>query len=255
MVASCRALCRIICALFFTLSVSNQALCAEVRELTDIQGRSIRAEVKKVDGDEVIIERDDGRSFTIAINRFIEKDREYIRARGLEIKNSVPPRLVVDFLRTQDDRENNYGDPDDRQVSFRPTVVIENKDRERTFDDVEVTCIVVGESVFTTDQLKLLAVEKLRGDLPINEKVRLTGKKVTLKYDENPGNGHAHGYRYGGYVVLIHAKTGHLLYSKASKSAWMEEDFAERVDELSMEVCYDRDLKMEVLEQFYADFY
>ena len=154
-----QGLCRLLCALFFSLTVSHQPLRAEFRELTDSQGRSIRAEVKKVDGDEVTIERDDGRSFTISIDRFIEKDREYIRAKGLEIKNAVPPRLLIDFLRAKDDRENNYGDPDDRQVSFRPTVVIENKDRERTFDDVKVTCIVVGESVFTTDQLKLLAVE------------------------------------------------------------------------------------------------
>lgn len=226
-----------------------------MRELTDTQGRSIRAEVKQVEGDEVTIQREDGRSFTIGIKRFTEADREYIRAKGLEIRNSIPPRLTVDFLQTRDDTANDYNDPDDRQVSFRPTIVIRNEDRTRSFENVKVTCLIVGESVFTTRQLKILALEKLRGDLPLNETVRLTGKQVTLKYDENPDNGHAHGYRYGGYVVLIHAQTGHLLYSKASKSAWMDEGFVERVDDLNMKVCYDRDLKTEVPEQLYEDFY
>ena len=246
---------RISCALVYCFLLSHHAVWAEMRELTDTQGRSIRAEVKGVEGDKVTIEREDGRSFTIGIKRFIEADREYIRAKGLDIRNAIPPRMTVDFLRTRNDKENDYNDPDDRQVSFRPMIVIRNEDRARAFENVEVTCMIVGESVFTTRQLKVLAFEKLRGDLPLNETVRLTGKQVTLKYDEYPDNGHAHGYRYSGYVVLIHAQTGHLLYSKASKSAWMDEGFVERVDDLSMDVCYDRDLKTEVEEQSYTDFY
>jgi hypothetical protein len=246
---------RTICFILSSLLLWQWSGWAEMRELTDNQGRSIRAEVKEVDGDEVTIEREDGRSFTIAINRFSEADQEYIRARGLDIRNSIPPRLTVDFLQTKSDRENDYDDPDDRQVSFQPTVVIRNADRTWAFENVEVTCVVVGESVFTNRQLKILAFEKLKGDLPLNQTVRLVGKQVTLRYDENPKNGHAHGYRYSGYVVLIHAQTGHLLYSKASKSAWMDEGFVKRVNDLNMEICYDRDLKTEVAEKFYEDFY
>jgi hypothetical protein len=246
---------RVAYALSVGLVAFYQTSWAELRDLTDTQGRTIRAEVKGVEGGQVTIEREDGRSFTIGIDRFSEADREYIRARGRDIRNSTPARMVVDFLRTRSDTENDYNDPDDRQVSFQPTVVIRNEDRTRSFENAEVICIIIGESVFTTRQLKILALDRLKGDLPLNETVRLTGKQVTLKYDENPRNGHAHGYRYSGYIVVIRAQTGHLLYSQASRSAWMDEGFAERVDDLRMDVCYDRDLKMEVAELVYEDFY
>ena len=52
---------------------------AEFREFRDQRGRAMQARVLKVSGDEVTIERRDGRKFTLAISVFSQTDRNYIR--------------------------------------------------------------------------------------------------------------------------------------------------------------------------------
>ncbi len=51
----------------------------EPREFHDQQGRAIQARVLNVTGDEVTIERRDGRKFTVAISIFSQADQDYIR--------------------------------------------------------------------------------------------------------------------------------------------------------------------------------
>ena len=66
---SCYASCR-------AQSIDGQG---ELREFRDQQGRAIQARVLKVSGDEVTIERRDGREFTVAISILSQADQDYIR--------------------------------------------------------------------------------------------------------------------------------------------------------------------------------
>ncbi len=51
----------------------------ELREFRDQRGRTMQARVLKVSGDEVTVQRRDGRKFTMAISVFSRADQEYIR--------------------------------------------------------------------------------------------------------------------------------------------------------------------------------
>jgi len=49
------------------------------RTFTDSRGRTVQARVLDVDGDEVTIERRDGKSFTLAISAFSQADQDFLR--------------------------------------------------------------------------------------------------------------------------------------------------------------------------------
>ncbi len=76
--AVCAAMC---------LGVFVQASCSaqsdtgpnEYRKFTDRKGRLVEARVLEVNGDEVTIERRDGRKFTVASSIFSDADQDYIR--------------------------------------------------------------------------------------------------------------------------------------------------------------------------------
>lgn len=241
----------------FLFAFAFVATCgaAELREFTDTEGRSIKARLMKVEDGNARIKREDGRSFTLPKERFSPRDRKYIKEWARKKAAEIPPKLRVEVTRLRRDKENEYNDPDDRKLIFRPEVIIANQDRERSFENLEVTLIMVGESVFTSRQLKLIYNEKFTTGLSLDEQVKLTGKEIEMHYDDNPGNGHAHGYKYGGYAVLIRSQYGHLYYTAASISAWEGEEFAERAEELKSDVCYDRKLEKVIPERDYYDFY
>jgi outer membrane protein assembly factor BamB len=70
-----------------TCSVFLQASCTaqsrngqgEYRKFTDSRGRSIQARALEVSGDQVTLQRSDGRRFTVAISAFSEADQVYLR--------------------------------------------------------------------------------------------------------------------------------------------------------------------------------
>ncbi len=51
----------------------------ELREFRDQRGRTIQARVLQVSGDQVTIQRSDGRKFTVAVSFFSQADQDYIR--------------------------------------------------------------------------------------------------------------------------------------------------------------------------------
>lgn len=66
-------------------------LHAEVRTLTDKQGRSIKADVIAVSGDQVKIKRDDGQTFNIPLNSLSEADQTALKAWSeAEVSKTLP---------------------------------------------------------------------------------------------------------------------------------------------------------------------
>ena len=102
-------------------------------ELEDVKGRSIRAEIVEMNGDDAVtIRREDGRLFSfLPLTNFSKKSRSQIEAwaKRQEELEKYPPlteesNLAIRFARGRDDDLNNHGDPDDR-------VVVMPADRQR----------------------------------------------------------------------------------------------------------------------------
>ncbi len=77
--------------------LSLPALRAEVRTLTDKQGRSIKADVIAVTGEQVKIKREDGQVFNLPLASLSEDDQQSLKAWAA----ANPPKLGADELLLQ----------------------------------------------------------------------------------------------------------------------------------------------------------
>lgn len=74
---------------------------AEVQTLTDKQGRSLKADVISVNGDQVKIKRDDGQVFNLSLANLADEDQKQLKEwAAKEASKSLPPgALQVDLSR------------------------------------------------------------------------------------------------------------------------------------------------------------
>lgn len=80
----------LLAATFLALSAAH----AEVRTLTDSQGRTIKADVVSVDGDKVVIKREDGQSFTIPLSSLSKDDQVSLKEWALKQTAMIPPSAL-----------------------------------------------------------------------------------------------------------------------------------------------------------------
>jgi len=224
-------------------------------ELEDVKGRSIRAEIVEMNGDDAVtIRREDGRLFRfLPLTNFSKKSRDQIEAwaKHQEELEKYPPlteesNLAIRFARGRDDDLNNDGDPDDRVVVMEPTVSVRNNDFNTTYRDVRGFLIVIGENVITSGEMRILSREEFTITLPYQETVRWTGATFTNRYDEYAGNGAAYGYKYSDYLVVLYDDKGKqvLARSKSKRNV----DNASRILNASMNASYDDDFEKKVPE-------
>ncbi len=71
-----RFFARAVCPAFLLMASVVQA---EMRTLTDTQGRTIQADVIAVEGDQVKIRRADGQTFNLPMDRLVESDQKALR--------------------------------------------------------------------------------------------------------------------------------------------------------------------------------
>ncbi len=82
-------------SLFIQTSCSAQSNTGmqELRTFQDRQGRSIEARVVRVSGDQVTIQRTDGREFTVSVSLFSDADQQYLR--GLAAGRTTGPAATT----------------------------------------------------------------------------------------------------------------------------------------------------------------
>ncbi|MFA6960894.1 MAG: hypothetical protein WC205_09105 [Opitutaceae bacterium] len=84
--------------LTLTLAMTTAArLQADVQTLTDKQGRSLKADVLSVSGDQVKIKRDDGQTFNLSLSTLTEDDQKKLR--DWAATHLPPDALVVELSR------------------------------------------------------------------------------------------------------------------------------------------------------------
>ena len=224
-------------------------------ELEDVKGRSIRAEIVEMNGDDAVtIRREDGRLFSfLPLTNFSKKSRSQIEAyaKRQEELEKYPPlteksNLSIRFARGRDDDLNNDGDPDDRVVVMEPTVSVRNNDFNTTYRDVKGVLIVIGENVINSGEMRILSRDEFTITLPYRETVRWKGATFTNRYDEYAGNGVAFGYKYDDYLVILYDENGKIVHARSKSKRNV--DNAERILKARTNTSYDEDFEKKVPE-------
>jgi len=224
-------------------------------DLEDVNGRSIRAEFVEVNEEgTVTIRREDGRLFRgIPLQTFSKESRTKFAAwleRQKELEENpvitAESDLRIRFSRGRDEDLNKDGDPDDRVVEMEPVVSILNNDFNKTYRDVRGIVVVIGESVISPGEMKILFKEEFTLTLPFRETVRWEGKRFTNRYDANPGNGSGYGYKYEDYLIILYDPDGKPVLKRSSRKKH-EENYT-RILKARPNKSYDEDFEITVPE-------
>lgn len=198
---------------------------AELREFTDTNGRKIQAELVEVGDGVVSIRMADGRLFRdIPLSRFSEADRrfvkDWVKEREKRLSMLQPEDDVqIEVKKGRRDELNNYGEIDDREQRFIPSVRLTNKELTKPLSDVRATLVIVAESVTSSNVVKVLSVQDFQfGNLPYREPVEREGRLFQTTYDDQ--NYAKWGYKYDGYVLVLRNSADEITHVKASKPSW-----------------------------------
>lgn len=219
------------------------------RTFVDSAGRSIDAEMVKVEGSQVTISKSDNQQeYTLPITRFSDEDQVYILgwAEQREREGFLPTRdarfdVFVSFKRKDKlDLRENY---DDRVQTFYPSVQISNGELYRSFNEIDGLLIMLGESVLDKEQIKVLSKQTVEiPHTPRQGEAVWEGNGVRTEYDNK--NYAQFGYKYEGYILALRNRDGEIIYLKASVSRWeLPWSALERLTERTV---YDRNLSREV---------
>ncbi len=195
---------------------------AEYREFKSSDGRVLKAELVSATETAITIRNERGTLFRdVPLEKFSAADHAFIRQwlkeqaqqrDQAEIHRDARIRLT--FSKGKDDDFNEYGDIDDRVVSFSPAVIIESQEHEVTYTEVTGTIVVIGRGHLQRDLYAILNRQEFIMDIPYRETSRWQGKDFSCSYDPDYG-----GFEYGGYLVVLRDRSGKIVYSKASKTA------------------------------------
>jgi hypothetical protein len=231
------------------------ARSAEPLRLVATDGAVIRAlPLEMVGEDAVTIRREDGREFyAVPLARFSPESRSRIAAwfearREEALYPDLTPDsdITVRFSRGRDDDLNDDGDPDDRTVRLEPSITFRNNEFQTTYRDLEGIVFVIGESVLTRNEMKLLDKQRFTVTLPSGENVRWEGKPFVNRYDPNPGNGSGFGYKYEDYLIVLFNRDGDPVVLHSSRKHF--EEVAPNIMKASPRKSYDEDFARVVPE-------
>lgn len=140
-----------------TVIIVGAALAhAEPRTWTDVQGRTLVAELLEKRGDDVVLRRDDGLVFNLAVDRLVNSDREYVA-------QWKPPQLKVPsveesvlLINTPDGRGSGFLAQDNGRVfAYTNQHVIAGA----TLDNIRI--VTTAGKVITPDAIEVIATADL----------------------------------------------------------------------------------------------
>lgn len=141
---------------------------ADVRTLTDQQGRSIKADVISVENDVAKIKREDGRTFDLPLNQLVEEDQKKLRE-WAKAQESVIPAGAIDVV---------FGRTKFKSVKQPPESVTQTK--------TDGTTEVVGTINRTDEEWGYAVTLSNRLSKPL-KKIRIE-YVLFVKPDKEPGN-------------------------------------------------------------------
>lgn len=196
----------------------------EYYKFTSTEGNQIEARIVEVKPNvSVTIERRDGMVFRdVPLERFSKIDRDHIdgwlekeRMAINDARLTADSPIKLSFKRGQDDDKNDYGDIDDRVITFTPAVTIENRHLEKTYKDVEGVVVIIGKGVINDKQLVILDRQSFEVTLPPKERIQWKAKSFEARYDPDYG-----GAEYAGYLIVLKNRDSAIVLKKGSKSVW-----------------------------------
>lgn len=213
------------------LAVHCFALCSSIslasedyRTFTSQDGATIEAKITACDYPHTVsIQRRDGSEFKdVSLSLFSIEDRGYARKwvdaqKKLKDDADLTSEAKIDISvhKGRDEDMNDYGDVDDRVITFEPGLVIDSRERNLTYQNVKGTLVVIGRGIIQDKTYAILDKQDFVVTIRPLEQARWDGKAFSCRYDPDYG-----GFEYSGYLLVLRNKAGQITIIKGSKSVW-----------------------------------
>ncbi|MCH6257044.1 hypothetical protein MLD52_10835 [Puniceicoccaceae bacterium K14] len=220
--------------LFLLLAIQSQTISFAIQhELTDTEGKTIHAELVYLKGENLYLIREDGKHFTVPIDRFSNESQEIIRTwqekrsrLGPLITNGEKLRVSVSYNKEIEESESI--------TLFNPSVQILNQDIQQSYQEVKGTLIFIGKRLDTPSFRQVLNRQEFTLDLPRKSSEKWEGDPFQI---HNNSDNDPYGYSVDGYILILQNYEGEIIYEHASKAEWTR--LSEKA--LSLEEFYDYD--------------
>lgn len=214
---------RCILALAAALSMAGTAP-ADMRDWTDRDGKTIKAEFVRKEVESVVLRTEDGAELRIALNQLSDADQEFVMLR-------TPPRIEINMEPSVDSYTVGYlgNDGYDYTVKYQvvePSVVLRKTSTDPYSAPLTMEVVIIGR---IREVNRYIIIDNTAYEFTFtgeqSYEVQYRGYPLDLRQIRGSWKS---GVEYEGYLVAIRDSSGAIVASKASKLA-----LEEHADEVS----------------------
>jgi hypothetical protein len=205
------------------------------REFKSNDGKTITAEVVKVDGENVVLAMD-GREFTVPISRFSQPDQDFVAEwKKKEAENHIP-KMRIEVYSGKSDRSDKADDFDDRRGSFQFSVKLLNEEIHYDLQGAKAELAVIGEDAETRGRYGVMQKSAFDVAAAPGKTYEWQGKALHYRFDDRPPA--YWGSSYAGYVIRIKNANGLVIYENAIPQSF--ENHIEAILKMEVGAGFDR---------------
>lgn len=177
----------------------------EARTFTSTDGRTLEAEVVKIEGEAAVLKLANGRSVTVPFKLLVEGDQAYLKEWAKQEALNRIPRVGVKIDSNKRDTYVEAG-YDERRGSVKFEIEIANEERGFTITGATATLVVIGEYL-SRDKTDLIMqrVEFKDINIEFGKTRQLAADQIRYEYDDDD---YSHGVKYSGYVFILRNASG-----------------------------------------------
>ena len=229
-------------ALLLSACVTILSAAEPFRTFENTQGQKIEARPKHMTGNSIVLELKNGKIYSVAVNKLSPADQAFIA----KWKKNAPkpiPRLDISFTSGKSD-EDADNISDHRIQTFKPKVVVNNRDTQFDIENAKVTVLGFGKSVASRSYSSVIFKNTYTFSLKSGQTAELEGKQIRIEYDDE---GIKHGYKYSGYIAVMQTEGGDIVKVAGSgANARLHEDvITSRVLLLKQDDVFKRDFEVD----------
>lgn len=228
-------LCLVVCLSLPVLAKND------VVTLTNTEGRSIEVTLKSASQNDVTFLLLKSRKVhTLPFEKLNEQSVDLVK-KWKKAGGGLSSDIDVTFKSGKVTRLSKRENYDDRTLSLKPSVVLENRDVLVPTSALKMTVIVFGKSVVDSRAYYVFLNEtKAVNAIQPGEEVETAYKMIQQDYDDR-GTTSRYGARYHGYCVLVQNNNGEILVQKSVPSTYA--GFGKELLKLKEKRYYSKDLE------------
>ncbi|MGJ8634005.1 MAG: hypothetical protein ACSHX7_08795 [Luteolibacter sp.] len=197
-----------------TLFATGFLHAGPVLEIKNKEGKILSAELLALDEDRVKMRKSATQgAFFIPLDKLDPKSVELLKEEAAKLPVKLPAIEIDVSVKTR--RRHDSGSTYMKAMTVGVKVAIENRNMKLKFPPSKGRIVFVGQDQKTPEKYEVLATRDFDFSIAGGATFEVELDEFVTKYDsDNKGDGNIGGYKYEGYLLMIHDEKKNLLHYK-----------------------------------------